>query len=233
MEITSPFEGTVKELLVKEGDIAKVGQGLCIIEVEDASEASEPPNLGAPLGPDSGHDATESPAPQHTPVRDSPSPSTPVPEGPLISRRPHPLDPSHPAPTTPQHSSAEPSSSSTHFAPAKNTLAAPSVRHFARKNSIDDLSILLPGSGKDGRIEMKDVESYLSRSQPQPSSYAAHGATTPLQSQEIELGRTRLAMYRTMIKVSSSGHPLILHDNTMVCGVEPGDSSFWVSGPAH
>ena len=35
VEITSPFEGIVKELLVKEGEVAKVGENLCIIEVED------------------------------------------------------------------------------------------------------------------------------------------------------------------------------------------------------
>ncbi|KAJ3495545.1 hypothetical protein NMY22_g19925 [Coprinellus aureogranulatus] len=39
VEITSPFDGVVLDLLVKEGEIAKVGSGLCVIEV-DADEAS-------------------------------------------------------------------------------------------------------------------------------------------------------------------------------------------------
>jgi 2-oxoisovalerate dehydrogenase E2 component (dihydrolipoyl transacylase) len=35
VEITSPFEGVVQELLVQEGEVAKVGAGLCLIEVEE------------------------------------------------------------------------------------------------------------------------------------------------------------------------------------------------------
>jgi len=35
VEITSPFDGVVKEILVKEGGVAKVGQGLCVIEVDE------------------------------------------------------------------------------------------------------------------------------------------------------------------------------------------------------
>jgi 2-oxoisovalerate dehydrogenase E2 component (dihydrolipoyl transacylase) len=38
VEITSPFEGVVKELLVQEGDVAKVGAGLCLIEVDEEVE---------------------------------------------------------------------------------------------------------------------------------------------------------------------------------------------------
>ena len=52
VEITSPFDGIVKELLVKEGEVAKVGAGLCVIEVEEestemdeATSATPPPHL--------------------------------------------------------------------------------------------------------------------------------------------------------------------------------------------
>ena len=41
VEITSPFDGVVKELLVKEGEVAKVGQGLCTIEVDSDEYPSE------------------------------------------------------------------------------------------------------------------------------------------------------------------------------------------------
>lgn len=41
VEITSPFEGVVKELLVQEGDVAKVGAGLCLIEVDEEVEQGE------------------------------------------------------------------------------------------------------------------------------------------------------------------------------------------------
>ncbi|KIL61186.1 hypothetical protein M378DRAFT_82826, partial [Amanita muscaria Koide BX008] len=36
----------------------------------------------------------------------------------------------------------------------------PSVRHSAKKNEVD-FSLIAPGSGKDGRVEKKDVEAYL------------------------------------------------------------------------
>ena len=45
VEITSPFEGTVKELLVQEGEIAKVGSGLCLIETEEeGTDGQESPS---------------------------------------------------------------------------------------------------------------------------------------------------------------------------------------------
>ncbi|KAH9927410.1 CoA-dependent acyltransferase [Epithele typhae] len=45
VEITSPFDGIIKELLVEEGQVAKVGQDLCTIEVVDdlASTTDSPP----------------------------------------------------------------------------------------------------------------------------------------------------------------------------------------------
>ncbi|KAF8264344.1 2-oxoacid dehydrogenases acyltransferase-domain-containing protein [Lactarius quietus] len=49
VEITSPFEGTVKEILVQEGEVAKVGDGLCVIETEeDSSEHSDNSTAVAP-----------------------------------------------------------------------------------------------------------------------------------------------------------------------------------------
>ena len=49
VEITSLYEGVVRELLVQEGEIAKVGAGLCLIEVteEDSSSVSEEPAVAA------------------------------------------------------------------------------------------------------------------------------------------------------------------------------------------
>jgi len=51
VEITSPFDGVLKEILVKEGEVAKVGEALCLIETEDDEQveseglaAVEPPS---------------------------------------------------------------------------------------------------------------------------------------------------------------------------------------------
>lgn len=146
VEITSPYDGVVKELLVQEGEVAKVGSGLCLIEVEaEGAEIAEPEPVGSLAAP---------------------------------ARPFHALDPYNPNPKI------------------ENVLAAPSVRHYARQKAVD-LSLLVPGSGKDGRIEKADVEAYVSRSaQPMPSP--------PAEGQDVvvELGRTRYGMWKAMVKVS-------------------------------
>ena len=38
VEITSPFDGVLKEILVKEGEVAKVGEAPCLIETGDGEE---------------------------------------------------------------------------------------------------------------------------------------------------------------------------------------------------
>ena len=69
VEITSPYDGVVKELLVQEGEIAKVGSGLCIIEVED--------------------EKTSLPEEEENPPPPSDTPKD------LPQRRMHPLDPNY------------------------------------------------------------------------------------------------------------------------------------------
>lgn len=172
VEITSPFDGVVTEMLVKEGDIAKVGAPLCLIEVEE--------------------EVDETVAQEETPVitETTPvvsTPSAPPSGGASPARRRHPLDPENTS--TPSTSSA-------------NVFAAPSVRHFARQNGVD-LASLVPGSGKAGRIEKRDVEAALAPSLSVPSSQPSYHAT-PADLQEeviVDLGRTRYGMWKAMVKV--------------------------------
>ncbi|KAJ7591476.1 2-oxoacid dehydrogenases acyltransferase-domain-containing protein [Mycena floridula] len=152
VEITSPFDGIVAEILIPEGSIAKVGEGLCLIEIEEEVDASEAPVL-----------------------HETPPLAASV-EEPQSSRRLHPLDPKF----TPEASAAD------------KVLATPSVRHLARSKGVD-LAKLVPGSGRDGRIEKKDVEASLSSiNRPQIAS------TT--EDVIVELGRTRYGMWKAMIK---------------------------------
>ncbi|KAI0700483.1 2-oxoacid dehydrogenases acyltransferase-domain-containing protein [Cytidiella melzeri] len=181
VEITSPFDGVVKELLAKEGEVVKVGGGLCVIEVdssehpssEDAHSASPPP-----------HQEQEVSKPIDT--QDS-EPTASAPEAvPQKPRKAHPLDPNAPQETKVTASNAE------------NVLATPSVRHFAREKQVD-LAKLAPGSGKGGRVEKKDVETYLAG----PKEQIAVGSTTPVSSVQditVELGRTRYGMWKAMVK---------------------------------
>ncbi|KAH8111506.1 CoA-dependent acyltransferase [Phellopilus nigrolimitatus] len=179
VEITSPFEGVVTELLVKEGEVAKVGSNLCLIEVEDESseDAGEgysdqlPLQKSEPAPTESKYEELE---PQEGIVKE-------VPE-----RRLHPLDPRAQAERLKVDGS--------------NVLALPSVRHFAKQSGVD-LSLLAPGSGKGGRIGKKDVESYLSRaSSGSASSSSSPSQMAPENDVVVELGRTRHAMWKAMAK---------------------------------
>lgn len=172
VEITSPYDGVIKELLVKEGEIAKVGSGLCLFEVEE--EVEESVDLPSSKSTDTpGKEVGSKLASSETSNEGSAHKQT---------RRLHPLDPK----STTENGTSKPD----------NIFAAPSVRHFARKMGVD-LSLLVSGTGKDGRIEKMDVEAYLSNKFKQP-------VQTPEQQDDdvvIELGRTRYGMWKAMVKV--------------------------------
>jgi 2-oxoisovalerate dehydrogenase E2 component (dihydrolipoyl transacylase) len=182
VEITSPFDGVIKELLVQEGEVAKVGAGLCLIEVDEETAESS-----ADLAP---VDPVNSPAPSEatTFVSKSDTPKAKEPDAESVSRpRLHPLDPNY----TPDTSL--PSSS--------NVLATPSVRHFSRQRGVD-LAQLAPGSGKGGRIEKKDVEVFLVNGG--AGKAGRGGVETRVEDEKdvvVELGRTRYGMWKAMVKV--------------------------------
>ncbi|KAG6889293.1 hypothetical protein C0992_005709 [Termitomyces sp. T32_za158] len=171
VEITSPYDGVVKELLVQEGEVAKVGAGLCLIEVEEEDTGSQVPQTTSQHAPVRNEQATNA-IPPHA-EHSAPKAET--------SRRPHPLDP-------------ELTSSAGSSATADPVLALPSVRHYARQNGVD-LVQLAPGSGKGGRIEKRDVDAFLVRSsEPQAQTVKAGEDTV------VELSRTRYGMWKAMVK---------------------------------
>jgi 2-oxoisovalerate dehydrogenase E2 component (dihydrolipoyl transacylase) len=139
VEITSPFDGIVKELLVQEGEVAKVGAGLCLIEVEEEGTAETPARESVGLSP-----AREELKP--TSLLEEPTPDFGELRAAPVSRHLHPLDPNY----TPDAV----------LAASSNVLATPSVRHLSRQKGID-LAQLAPDSGKGGRIEKKDIDAFL------------------------------------------------------------------------
>jgi len=174
----------VKELLVQEGEVAKVGSGLCLIEVDEEVLDGADPAVTEPLG-------TPSKEPTETPAATPSSPS----DIPVLPRRLHPLDPNN--------ESAGKSSN------ADRVFAAPSVRHFARQMGVD-LSELAPGSGKEGRIVKSDIEARLAGGQaPQMAAMSEQREDVV-----VELGRTRYGMWKAMVKVcveiSELSHLLII-----------------------
>lgn len=191
VEITSPFDGTIKELLVNEGEVAKVGEGLCVIEVEEGEESGEPEGMPESPPPHAEQEALKSA--QFSP--DSNAPTTPQPSS-ARSRRPHPLDPNIP----PATKAARDGRSS-----GADVLATPSVRHFAKRSDVD-LSLVAPGSGKGGRVEKKDVEAYLAGPPSSTASTAAAAKSQPNTGADVvvPLGRTRYGMWKAMVKVRAA-----------------------------
>ena len=173
VEITSPFDGTITELLVPEGAVAKVGEGLCLIEVEVeegeavVAAATEPTVVSESVA----HTATQPVQVPHEPPQATQARST---------SNLHPLDPSRSSTVTLR----------------SDILATPSVRHFAKQKGVE-LASIGEGSGKGGRIEKKDVEAFLS-----PKVETTAASVVPEDSdQEVVLGRTRFAMWKAMTKV--------------------------------
>ena len=187
VEITSPYEGIVKELLVKEGEVAKVGENLCLIEVVDESPEDVEKN-DMPHGEHSAQARTEK---QEDDAALAEQQST----SDQIERQLHPLDPRSQNQMT--HPRPDPTS----------VLALPSVRHFAKERGVD-IALLVPGSGKGGRIEKRDVEQFLSRGTSQGSQSQALASSEG--EVAVELGRTRHAMWKAMVKVSVFRYSVLL-----------------------
>jgi len=172
VEITSPFDGVLKEILVQEGHIAKVGEGLCTIEVdEEATEGST-------------DQLTEPPSSASSTVQESVPPTT---------KRSHPLDPNYVSTSQTIDPVRRP------LRGTLDVLAMPSVRHYARTKNVD-IGLLAPGSGRGGRIEKADIDAYLAQSRSLPASEPP--TTTQQQDTVVELSRTRYNMWKAMEKVS-------------------------------
>ncbi len=187
VEITSPYDGTITEILVQEGQVAKVGEDLCIIEVEE--DESNTPDVPPSEHRDAG--VNESSPPRQDQKRDTP-PDAPESQPPSdnfpVPRQPHPLDPNAATTRAP--------------AVAVDVLALPAVRHFARESGVD-IALLAPGSGKNGRVERVDVERYLASGK-STSAAGQPTAVSPSPPAEddivVELGRTRYGMWKAMVK---------------------------------
>jgi len=71
------------------------------------------------------------------------------------------------------------------------------------KNGILDLSKLMPGSGKNGRIKKSDVEAYLAGMTASTANPTLSQLTVTSQGGDlvVELGRTRYGMWKAMVAV--------------------------------
>ncbi|CAE6439985.1 unnamed protein product [Rhizoctonia solani] len=191
VEITSPFDGVVKELLVQEGHIAKVGEGLCVIEVEEDSDSAS--SSDEPAQPQAPATSTPTPTPQTTSAIEGSY--TPPP-----ARRHHPMDPARPAESLSAATGQRAGKQDAFEKGGNQALATPSIRHYARSQGISDLDVLMPGTGRGGRIERADIDAYLKRSQKSETSSAASTKRDLGEEMVIEMGRTRWGMWKSMTK---------------------------------
>jgi 2-oxoisovalerate dehydrogenase E2 component (dihydrolipoyl transacylase) len=174
VEITSPYDGVIKEIVVQEGDIARVGSALCHIELAEEEEEA-----ATDLGPQTSIEEVGAKSQVVGETTQAPK----KPEAP--QKRKHPMDPSNEMKSTGTDA---------------HVLATPSVRHFARSMGIHDMSVLAPGSGRNGRVEKADIDTFLARGTTQ-SGQAKEQVSQILQDDvRLELGRTRYAMWKAMTK---------------------------------
>ena len=131
VEVPCPVNGTVLEVLVKDGQVCHVGELVAVIEAE-----GDVPQQG----PAAGGEAADSNPPAPEASAAAPGPNAPTaPPAPAASAAP-----------AAEEAPAEPGK------PAGLVLATPSVRKYAREKGVDLTKIA--GTGKNGRITREDVD---------------------------------------------------------------------------
>lgn len=154
-EVPSTVKGVVKELRVKAGETASVGQVVLVVEAEEGAEESEAPSTPAPSTEQESEDSSseqesEDPSVEREPVEAEVATATS--EAPTESRAQ--VDISSNAEPPAESPSANGTSSGTRdLVPA-----APSTRRLAREIGVD--INLVKGSGPAGRISVEDVKAH-------------------------------------------------------------------------
>jgi pyruvate dehydrogenase E2 component (dihydrolipoyllysine-residue acetyltransferase) len=150
-EVPSPVAGTLKEILVQEGETVKVGTELARIE-EDGSRAAAAEPQEAPA---------EKAEAAEQPEKAEPKETKPAPEEAKASEQPRKEE----APTSPQPASppARQEERRPVSAPAgrgpRSHILSPLVRRLAEENNIDLSQV--DGTGTGGRITKKDILSFI------------------------------------------------------------------------
>ncbi|OUM96668.1 MAG: dienelactone hydrolase [Thermobacillus sp. ZCTH02-B1] len=183
VEVPCPVNGTVLEVLVKDGQVCHVGQLVAVIEAEGDVPEQSPAAAG-------GADASHAPAPEA-------SAATPGPNAPTA-----PAAPAAPEAPAAEAAPAEPGK------PAGLVLATPSVRKYAREKGVDLTKVA--GTGKNGRITREDVDraaagagapaaAEAGRVQPEAAAPAAAPGEAGLE-ERVPLKGIRKAIANAMVK---------------------------------
>ncbi|MDN6625616.1 MAG: 2-oxo acid dehydrogenase subunit E2 [Pisciglobus halotolerans] len=146
--LPSPVKGTVKELLVEEGDIAKVGEAIVEIEVSGESgneEAEAESNDTAEEETKVTKEGEDTVAVEHKDVE-------------------------HLQPSSEAAETTKAQTSSKHAAAPIDVrmLAIPSVRKYAREKDVDLTQV--PATGKNNRVTKEDVDNFLTSGKAKPAA---------------------------------------------------------------
>jgi pyruvate dehydrogenase E2 component (dihydrolipoamide acetyltransferase) len=157
VEIPSPVAGTVEEVLVEEGTVATVGQVLVTFDApgyEDLKFKGEEEEEDAPAEKTEAQVQSTMEAGQKIEKEATEAPA--------------------PAGETGAGAAAAPQAE---VDPNRRIVAMPSVRKYAREKGVDIRQVA--GSGKNGRIQKNDVDSFLSGGAPAAAAPKADQAQAP------------------------------------------------------
>ena len=159
MELPSPISGILKEIIVSEGQTVPIGAEIANIESEHDNDVSAPPELSIESQSAGTQIGTTGELLKNT-----------APVGPTGSGGPIATD-----------DKVEKPSESSEKLTRTNNFISPVVARVAEKNNVDLSKVV--GTGKNGRITKKDVQSYIGNTNNEPKEIPDKSNEDPLNGQ--------------------------------------------------
>ena len=159
MELPSPISGILKEIIVAEGQTVPIGAEIANIESEHDNDVSAPPELSIESQSAGTQIGTTGELLKNT-----------APVGPTGSGGPIATD-----------DKVEKHSKSSEKLSRTNNFISPVVARVAEKNNVDLSKVV--GTGKNGRITKKDVQSYIGNTNNKPQQISDKSNEDPLDGQ--------------------------------------------------
>ena len=159
MELPSPISGILKEIIVAEGQTVPIGAEIANIESEHDNDVSAPPELSIESQYAGTQIGTTGELLKNT-----------APVGPTGSGGPIATD-----------DKVEKPSESSEKLTRTNNFISPVVARVAEKNNVDLSKVV--GTGKNGRITKKDVQSYIGNTNNEPKEIPDKSNEDPLNGQ--------------------------------------------------
>ena len=177
MELPSPISGILKEIIVAEGQTVPIGAEIANIESEHDNDVSAPPELSIESQYAGTQIGTTGELLKNT-----------APVGPTGSGGPIATD-----------DKVEKPSESSEKLTRTNNFISPVVARVAEKNNVDLSKVV--GTGKNGRITKKDVQSYIGNTNNEPKEILDKSNEDPLNGQSRQnISPIRKIIANNMVK---------------------------------